>query len=279
MEPCKYGKHIKLHRYYKLSTSKINIFNNIALKGCKNIVFTRFPFYNTKKNSEELALENNEGNCVSFAYYVQHLLKKKGIKSYLVGAKPPDIFFQKGYNEISHCAVIVPFNKGYVLFDTSFYFKKAVIVYQNNNHNRIYKFKNVYSEQIDKFYFKYDDDKIRIYMNGLDSGGYYKLYEIYNPHECITLPTNSSDKRIFRCEINKKTFTASFYYNINLYNKTLSLKLHNNLISKVNLPQLYLNNKFSEPLFKYWLLSNKHLLTTKQYKQLYKDISTFFNLN
>ena len=82
MEPCKYGKHIKLHRYYKLSTSKINIFNNIALKGCKNIVFTRFPFYNTKKNSEELALENNEGNCVSFAYYVQHLLKKKGIKSF-----------------------------------------------------------------------------------------------------------------------------------------------------------------------------------------------------
>ena len=93
------------------------------------------------------------------------------------------------------------------------------------------------------------------------------------------MPTNNSDKRIFRCEINKKTFTASFYYNINLLKNTLSLKLNNNLINKVDLSELYLNKKFSEPLLRYWLLSYKHLLTTKQYKQLYKDISTFFNLN
>ena len=136
MEECKYNKRITLDPYYKLNYSTINSLNKIALNGCKTMVFTRFPFYNSNKNSKELALKTNEGNCVSFSYYIQQLLRMRGLKGYLIGAKPPDLFFRDGYNEISHCAVIVAFNQGFILFDTSFYFKKAVVVYMNNEHNK-----------------------------------------------------------------------------------------------------------------------------------------------
>lgn len=276
---CKFkNSTIKPNQYFKLTKQLKSLLNKIAKKGCDNVVFTRFPFYLTNLDSKQLALDNKEGNCVSFSYYVHNLLKKEGIKSHIVGGHPPTMFFRDGYNEISHCAVVVPFNNGFIIFDTSFYFNKGIIVNKKKDENVPYTFKNVYSEESQRWDFVLKNDKIHMYLDGHESGGYYLLKELSNPHESITIHTNQNDQRIFRCEIDKRKYISKFYYKVDLYDHTLSVSINNRHVCKDDLSIFYIRNVFSNVLFENWIISKKQYLTNKQYKSILYDVSSLLKI-
>ena len=275
-----YGNHIDFDEKLELSRSLISLCNRLAKRGCKDVVFTRFPFYNSSKRykSKTLGIKYKEGNCVSFAYYMQHILKQNGLKGYVVGAKPPSIFAREGYNEISHAAVILPFNKGYLLFDTAFYFHKVIIV-KNDGKMCNKTFKNVYSRTDDmwSFMLNNNDNTIKVMINGEDVESYYQLKPIINPHESITIPTNSIDKSIFRCEIDKY-FVSKIYYNLNFnkQKKILSILDKNN--EKTVIPISYFfdmeNKKFNKSKLKSWV---DGLHVSKKNKMIYDITSILSN--
>ena len=249
-----------------LTSSLKTLLNKLARKGATNMVFTRFPYYNTKLSCKKLALEYNEGNCVAFAFYMKNLLKQHNIKSYIIGGKSPEKFSRPGYREINHAAVIVPYESGYVIFDTAFYIHKAIILDKSNNFQYCNDFTNVYSMVTDEWCFKLKDDKINITINKLDSCGYYQLKEIMNPQKSITLHTNEADKIVFRCELNND-FTSKLYYKVNLYNNTLVVVSNRQPyinISLKDVDQIYLNN---------WI--NETNLLSSQKRKLFNDVKTF----
>jgi hypothetical protein len=77
--------------------SIITLFNKLAKQACTKMVFTRFPYYNTRLSCKTLALKHKEGNCVAFAYYMKQLLKKNEITGFIIGGKSPENFYRTGY--------------------------------------------------------------------------------------------------------------------------------------------------------------------------------------
>ena len=277
MEEYKYSKiNLRLSKL-KLTNQLIKLFNKLVKKGCKEMVFSRFPYYNNNEKNiisdKCLALSKKEGNCVAFAYYMKELLKVNKIKGYIVGGKPPPKFSRSGYRDISHAGVVVPYNNGFVLFDTAFYFDKTIILDKKNNYETCKYFTNVYSKSVDKWCFKKEDNRIQIYINDNNIDAYYELKEILNPSKSITLHTNRADRTVFRCEIDKSMY-LKFYYKINMYKKTLSVYSLNQPNTMIDVSNFFNeNNKLNKFKLKLWI-DNLNLLTSQK-QRMYKDINIF----
>jgi hypothetical protein len=246
--------------------------NKIATEGCLKMVFTRFPYYNTKLQCKHLALKYNEGNCVAFAYYIKHLLSKHDIKGYIVGSKPPPKFSRDGYKEISHAAVIVPYEKGFILFDTSFYFNKAIILDNIENYEVSHNFTNVYSKIKDKWTFIVMNDKIVVKINDTFVNSYYQLKELMNPQKSITIHTNNADRVVFRCEIDRD-FVSKLYYKINLYDNTLSVTSKHQEYVREYLSHFIDLNKLDKKKLKTWIYNLN--LNKGQKHKMFTDVSIF----
>jgi len=279
MEEYKYSKtNIELSKL-KLTDQLIKLLNKLVKKGCSETVFSRFPYYNDKKIKPDrvLALSKKEGNCVTFAYYMKELLNQNKIKGYIVGGKPPPKFSRSGYRDISHVGVVVPYNTGFVLFDTAFYFDKAIILDEKNNYETCKYFTNVYSKSVDKWCFIKERDRIQVYINDNKLDAYYELKELLNPSKSITLHTNRADRTVFRCEVDK-SMHSKFYYKINMYNNSLSvysLNQHNTAIDVSNF--FNENEKLNETKLKTWI---HHLnLLVSQKRRMYKDLKLFLSKN
>nr|QOI90521.1 hypothetical protein HWQ62_00386 [Pyramimonas orientalis virus] len=252
----------------------INLFlDKLAKKGCTQMTFTRFPYYNTRLSCKSLALKKNEGNCVAFAFYMKELLKQYRINGYIVGAKSPEQFSRPGYREINHAAVIVPHTTGYLLFDTAFYFHKAILLSETNSFRKSHMFKNVYSKHEDKWSFALSNNNIVVSINDEPTMAYYQLKEILNPQKSITLHTNSADRTIFRCEINSD-FTSKLYYKLNLDNSQISVASNDQPYLQNNFKNFYHNGVFNKFKLKTWIY-NLNLLNFQKQK-IYKDVKTFF---
>jgi hypothetical protein len=245
-----------------------------ARKGCLNMVFTRFPYYTSKVQCKRLALQHNEGNCVAFAFYMHNLLRNSKLKAYIVGSKPPPKFAREGYRDISHAGVVLPYSTGYVLFDTAFYFHKAIVLDKSNDYQSCHFFTNVYTRNEDKWCFKLIKDKIVVYINDIDVDAYYELRELINPHQSITIHTNKADKTVFRCEIDKQ-MVSSFYYKINLWNNMLTVNSKTQNTTHAYLSSfMQPNMKLDKYKIKAWIYDLN--LTSTQKRKMYKDITTFF---
>ena len=132
---------IKFNKSLSLSPHLINDIDECLKKCFKDMVFSKIPYFlnksvignnNTKNNvpdSKLAALKLKAGNCLSYSYYLQDLLKKKGYKSYIIPSKPPTQYMKDGYSHISHVAVALPFNNGYIILDPAIYVKIPVILY------------------------------------------------------------------------------------------------------------------------------------------------------
>lgn len=136
----------------------------------KDIVFSRFPYYTSKHMTKIGSVPQSkyamhtfkEGNCVAFAYYTQFVLKRDGFPgATVVGVVPPRLFKRPGYKPISHAAVVLPYAKGYVLFDASFYYPRPVYIMVDDGVNvdegggDVLDVKNVYSGNVKTWSFKY----------------------------------------------------------------------------------------------------------------------------
>lgn len=269
---------IRTHNKDIILTSSLHkLLDKLAKKGCLEMVFSRFPYYNTKLQCKRLAIQSQEGNCVAFSYHMKHLLKKHKLKSFIVGAKVPPKFSRPGYKDINHTSVVFPFANGIALFDTAFYFHKAIILNTQNNYENCYTFKNVYTKSNDVWCFKVVDDKITVNINGFDVDAYYNIKELTNPYKSITIHTNEADKTVFRCEVDKN-FISKFYYKINLKNNILSVNSTTQNHTNIDLNSfLNTTQQVKTQKLKTWIQSLK--LSKYQKTKMYIDIFSFIKLN
>jgi hypothetical protein len=257
-----------------LSTNIIHKFNKIAKKSSVRTVFTRFPYYTSKKTCKSLGSKHNQGNCVAFAYNIKKRLKCMKFKSYIIGAKPPMIYSRPGYKEISHAAVILQYKDGLVLFDSAFYFHKAIILKYDET-PFVLQLNNVYSNNTQKWTFVLKDDFIFVYIDDIYTESYYYIKELLNPSLSITKHTNLSDLSVFRCEIDKNLL-LKFYYNLNFNNNINTLSVMSNIMTKtyVSIFDFFYDSNFDCKLFKTWCYSLPLLKSQKQ--KLYRDVCLFF---
>ena len=187
-----------------------------------------------------------EGNCVAFAYYTQYLLHKNGFKgAVVIGCAPPALFKRPGYHFISHAAVILPYDRGYVLFDAAFYYPRPVYISSNLRTGEFksdsLEVKNVYSGNHDTWIFDHQDTAeypssseysknlaniaSTPYIRARFSTGFssdecrYYLRELKNADECVTVHTNHVDKRVFYCKVTPK-LDIELYYAFDLNNSS-----------------------------------------------------------
>lgn len=262
-----------------LLTPKLEtLFNKLIKKCCKEMVFSRFPYYDgTSLSDKKLALTRKEGNCVAFAYYMKHLLNLNNINAFIIGGKPPPKFARQGYREISHAAVIVPHTTGFCLFDTSFYFDKVINLDENKNYKDCKSFTNVYSKQTDKWCFTLNDDRINVSINDSFVNAYYQVRELKNPSQSITPHTNRADRVVFRCEVDA-SLIYKLYYKINMYNNMLTVSGANQNESQISVHELmYTNNKPNTIKLKAWI--DMLNINQRQKRTMYKDVYTFLSNN
>ena len=269
---------MKENKQLHVSNSLNGLLDNLARKGCLSMVFSRFPYYNSRMQCKQLATHKQEGNCVAFSYYMKNLLKKHKLKSFIVGGKIPPKFSRDGYKDISHTAVVLPYSSGCVLFDTAFYFNKAIVLDKKNEYKSCQYFTNVYSKNTDKWCFELKNNSINVKINDNEVDAYYELRELINPYKSITLHTNKADKTLFRCEVDKNMITK-FYYKVNLWNNTLSVYSNSQNHFQIDTHTFFDfdRNKLDKKVLKKWIAGLN--LKDSQKRTMYRDLSSFFNKN
>jgi hypothetical protein len=202
------------------------------------------------------------------------------MKAYIVGSKPPPKFARDGYRTISHAAVVLPYATGFVLFDTSFYFNKAIVLDKRNHYESCYYFTNVYSRNQDKWCFRLtDNNTIVVNINDTDAHAYYELKELLNPYQSITLHTNAADKTVFRCEVHMRMI-SKFYYKIDVLTNAITVNantqgsVYENLRSFEN--DLH-QNTLDKKKLKAWI--NRLMLSQSQKRKMYTDIRDYVSHN
>lgn len=260
-----------------MSKSLKRLLDKLAKKGCVDMVFTRFPYYTSKMQCKRLALQKREGNCVAFAYYMKSLLQKHKMKAYIVGSKPPPKFARNGYRTISHAAVVLPYATGFVLFDTAFYFNKAIVLDKRSNYESCCYFTNVYSQNQDKWCFRLiDNNTIAVNINDTDVHSYYELKELCNPYQSITLHTNAADRTVFRCEVDNR-MVSKFYYKIDVLTNALTVNAKTQDSVYENLRSFENDRTLDKKKLKEWIggLSLSHT----QKRKMYTDIRNYVSHN
>ena len=268
-------KNITFNKSLPLTQKLINDLNMCLKKCFHDMIFSKIPYFlnksvignNTKNNvpdSKLAALKLKAGNCLSYSYYLQNLLNKKGYKSYIIPAKPPTQYMKKGYSHISHVAVALPFNNGYIILDPSIYVKVPVILQPNqtklidmtspyNTRNQVWRFtlQNINLNNINY------PNKIQIPKNTPIVHGYvysndnlnqpiddfkYYIREIQNPDLSITKHTNHFDDRIFIASSTDDGDPLA-YTSINLQNLNLNGYNRNNYFSIINIKNIRTRNE------------------------------------
>ena len=203
-----YYKPLKTHGFLSSIKSQ-NITDKLledVLYQCnKNCAFSTYPYFMRNYNSQKAIQKMSSGNCISLSYYIQQLLKKKKIKSYLIPATIPNMYKFEGFLDICHVAVAVPKNKNeiYILDPAFYYIKPLYFNKQANDYPKITQMKNIYRNQIDTIEYhkgilpkKYNYNKYQCvskshyiecyYTNNVNDKWKYLLTEIKNPDEAIT---------------------------------------------------------------------------------------------
>lgn len=251
--------------------------DRLAKRGCLRMVFSRFPYYNSKMQCKKLAMHKREGNCVAFAYYMKTLLKQHKLNAFIVGAKIPPKFSRRGYRDICHTGVVLPYSSGCVLFDTAFYFDRAIVLDKSNDYKQCLYFTNVYSHKTDKWCFTLINNMIHVHINDVDVDAYYEIKELINPYKSVTLHTNSADKTVFRCEVDKNML-SKFYYKLNLVNNTLSVNSHTQNTVHINVTNFFNSDaKLNEKVLKEWIFNLN--LENSQKQKMYTDVRLFLKRN
>lgn len=290
---------IKLNQQRVLSSKLIKQLTTIHKQIMQNVTFSRFKYYisdtiyhNNIPNSNLCIQKFKEGNCVAFAYHTKNILHKLGFTdAVIVGAKPPSIFKRTGYLHVSHAAVVLPFNEGFILFDSSFYIPTPVVINILKNEIVSVSVKNVYSSLSNIWYFTYhndtdtnshihDDGKciipkntpyIKVTSDIFKDCNYY-LRELSNPDESITVHTNNVDKRIFYCKITPQ-FDIDIYYAINLNNDPHILRGITYHIKDITDLNLKTARKYD--VIK-WISQFNHISATEK-RKMKKHIYSVFN--
>lgn len=199
---------IKLKAFTQKSINNIDIdedlLKELLLKNILECPYSTFP-YMSGKNSKESQELYGCGNCVAMSINLQKLLKKHNIKSNLVPATIPKMYYMPDFLDVSHVAVLIlkSDNEAY-LIDPAFYFLEPMKININDGENRGISWQNVYrGEEEDLTYnikhlteeLKYNDYQTipeNTYMvetfrtdDTSDKWRYY-LTEIKNPDNAIS---------------------------------------------------------------------------------------------
>ena len=209
---------IKLKAFTQNSINNIDIdedlLKELLLKNILECPYSTFP-YMSGKNSKESQELYGCGNCVAMSINLQKLLRKHNIKSNLVPATIPKMYYMPDFLDVSHVAVLIlkSDNEAY-LIDPAFYFLKPMKININDGENRGISWQNVYrGEEEDLTYnikhltedLKYNDYQTipeNTYMvetfrtdDTSDKWRYY-LTEVKNPDNAIS-SFNLTSKKFF----------------------------------------------------------------------------------
>ena len=148
----------------------------------QNMAFSTFPYLYHNFNSEEAMSHTKSGNCIAMSLYVQQqLLQKYAIKSCLIPATIPKKYQRVGYLDISHVAVLIPFDnsptdRGIFIADPAFYFLNPIEINTKDFNPKIVFSKNIYTPETNDNPTDYlSIDKIIVKLKLLM--GNYKLNE------------------------------------------------------------------------------------------------------
>ena len=290
---------IQLNQQRVLSSKLIKQLTTIHKDIMHHVTFSRFKYYisdtiyhNNIPSSKLCIQKFKEGNCVAFAYHTKTILHKLGFTdAVIVGAKPPSIFKRTGYLHVSHAAVVLPFNEGFILFDSSFYIPTPVFINILKNETVSVSVKNVYSSLSNIWYFTYhndtdkhshihDDGKCIIPKNTpyikvtseIFKDCIYYLRELLNPDESITVHTNNVDKRIFYCKITPQ-FDIDIYYAIDLNSDPHILR--GKAYDVINIKDLNLTTARKYDVIK-WISQFNHIYAAEK-RKMKKHIYSVFN--
>ena len=88
-----YYKPLKTHGFLSSIKSQDvtdKLLEDVLYQCNKNCAFSTYPYFMRKYNSQKAIKKMSSGNCISLSYYIQQLLKKQKIKSYLIPATIPE---------------------------------------------------------------------------------------------------------------------------------------------------------------------------------------------
>lgn len=286
--------------FTKALEKKLNMIHNQVMN---DVVFSRFKYHISKKltnmkipDSKYSIIKMKEGNCVAFSYYTKFILNKNGFNdAYIISSCPPKLFKRDGYLPLSHAAVVLPCKSGYVLFDPSFYFPNVVYIDIQNKSMQQMSVKNVYSKQYAIWNFNITNSMTNENENEIGNEiiqhipkdtpiikatfheqlCLYILREIINPDECITIPTNIVDKRIFYCKITRD-FDIDLYYAFDFNDNRNILK--GSSLNNDNIPTIHINDiKTNSFKLDEWIeLFN--ITDNKEKRKMKSNINTFIKL-
>tara|TARA_B000000475_G_scaffold80433_1_gene65114 strand:+ start:136 stop:1125 length:990 start_codon:yes stop_codon:yes gene_type:complete len=217
---------IKLKKITKNSINNIDIdedlLNELLLKNIIECPYSTFP-YMMGKNSKESQEQYGCGNCVAMSINLQKMLKKHNIKSKLVPATIPKMYYMPDFLDISHVAVLILKNdQEAYLIDPAFYFLAPMKININDRENNEIPWKNVYrGDEEDLTYnlqhlnhdLKYNDYQTipkNTYMietfrtNDPSDKWHYYLSEITNPDNAITSFNLTSKKFPFMAALDEQ---------------------------------------------------------------------------
>ena len=218
------------------------LIKKLMLQNILECPYSKFP-YMSGKNSKQSQRLYGCGNCVAMSINLQKMLKKHNIKSYLIPATIPEMYYMPDFLDISHVAVIILINdKEALIIDPAFYFLEPMLIETNGNYTNKIKWKSVYkgieenliynlkqlSEDIQ--YNDYQTIPKNTYCvetfreNDTKDKWYYYLIEIKNPDNAITSFNLTSKKYPFMALIGED-------YNLKLLIKYLdkeTLKIKHN---------------------------------------------------
>tara|TARA_Y100000768_G_scaffold378740_1_gene353528 strand:+ start:3021 stop:3983 length:963 start_codon:yes stop_codon:yes gene_type:complete len=197
---------LKLKNFTKKNINKNyideDLLNKLLKKNIRNCPYNTFP-YIFGNNSKQSLKKYKCGNCVAMSINLQNLLKMHNIKSYLIPATIPKMYYLPNFLKISHVAVIIIINEfeAYII-DPAFYFLKPMKINININTSNTIPWKHVYSGNVDilnykinfikndEIYNKYqtiphNTYSVETYESPDDKWNYY-LIEVENPDKAIT---------------------------------------------------------------------------------------------
>lgn len=204
---------------------KEDLLIDILEESYKKTAFSTFPKLLYLSPSYKSYIKYNSGNCISLSYWIKLFLKLKyKIDSFLIPATIPNIYKRKGYLDISHVALAVPYGiDSFYIIDPAFYFLCPAFLNINKNidtNTNILFSKNIYEPEYQTNLKDYKSIDIIKYNKK-----YYKNKYILNKYQTIPENTYScecnymadiSDKwEYFLCEVlNPESAISSFFYAI-----------------------------------------------------------------
>jgi hypothetical protein len=238
---------MKLKHFNKKYINNIHIDNElvqrILMQNILECPYSTFP-YIFGQNSKESQQLYGCGNCVAMSINLQKLLKKYKIKSYLIPATIPEMYYSHDFLDVSHVAVVILINEHEVMIiDPAFYFLEPMKINIHSQETRGIVWKNVYKGENENISYKLttlpNDKTFNEYQTipkdtyAIETfretkphdNWYYYLIEILNPDKAISSFNLTSKKFPFMASVDENL-------NLNLFIKFLDT--HNVIIKQRN---------------------------------------------